>query len=467
MDSIILRHTKVDFSYFVNLTLQNKMPWNILALNFNSLAVTLNETREIISILLRELEALQSTLHEKEKLLEKFYQGSESFEETDLIDSEDCVTSVEAEQGYEPKSTNMKEAETLDDEIEVLEVTKESINDMNERPKSYTMHVNENDSGDRDADESMGEIDNEWYTFVKNAKKNERETEGPFQEKEFQSENRIKTTNVSEDAYHDLDKSVKELDNEWYTFVSKDKNIDSRRDLTIEREEIVVKQTKERPYQCTFCQKAYKTSSNLKSHERIHTGEVPFECKTCKKRFKQKGVLKNHERIHTGEVPYECNTCNKRFTQKVNLMNHEKIHTGEVPFECKTCNKRFNQQSNLKTHERIHTGEMPFECKTCQKRFKQKVDLKKHERIHTGEVPFECKTCKKRFKDRANLKKHERIHTGEMPYECKTCKKRFSHQSAMKRHERIHTGEEPYECRKCGKRFKQSPALKYHEKHHK
>ena len=97
MDSNICRDTKVDFSYFVNLALQNKMPWNILALNFNSLAVTLNETREIISILLKELEALQSTLEKKEKLLEKYESVSDSVEGNEMVKEKFSVTLIETE----------------------------------------------------------------------------------------------------------------------------------------------------------------------------------------------------------------------------------------------------------------------------------------------------------------------------------------------------------------------------------
>ena len=88
------------------------------------------------------------------------------------------------------------------------------------------------------------------------------------------------------------------MDNKWYTFVANDKKQALETDLTLESKEIVVKQIKKRPYKCTFCQKAFQNSGNLESHIKIHTGEVPFECKTCSKRFRTKYALKKHERIH-------------------------------------------------------------------------------------------------------------------------------------------------------------------------
>ena len=65
---------KTDFSYFVRMALENQIPWKSLAMILKDLTPTLIETRGVICILLKELEALQSTLKEKDKEL-KMYQN--------------------------------------------------------------------------------------------------------------------------------------------------------------------------------------------------------------------------------------------------------------------------------------------------------------------------------------------------------------------------------------------------------
>ena len=72
MESNVNIHLTPDFSHFVALTLQNRMQWKTLSLLLFDLAPTLNETREIICILLKELEALHLILQKKDKELEKY-----------------------------------------------------------------------------------------------------------------------------------------------------------------------------------------------------------------------------------------------------------------------------------------------------------------------------------------------------------------------------------------------------------
>uniref|UniRef100_A0A3Q1HBJ8 C2H2-type domain-containing protein n=1 Tax=Acanthochromis polyacanthus TaxID=80966 RepID=A0A3Q1HBJ8_9TELE len=110
------------------------------------------------------------------------------------------------------------------------------------------------------------------------------------------------------------------------------------------------------PYGCTFCSRRYAHRCQLRSHERVHTGEKPYQCTQCGKRFGQICSLKRHQMVHTGERPFPCPHCGKQFSTSTNLKVHQSVHTGEKRFLCSKCGKNYSFLSNLIRHQALHSA---------------------------------------------------------------------------------------------------------------
>ena len=462
-------NTSAKIKFLIEMAHRGEISWLALDPVLNRLTDSLEKSRQIIRILLKELDTHQSSC-----LTKRSNDGNDLSEDITEIDEDQSITD---EVKINQRSFSEDVGIVFDEEMQYPEqLTKIRSKEMaridNEQDSTSEAHE-EFDADISEADAELGEVfeENEvsksiqWveafkdqlYTFV-----------GDISEEESKENNDIQLYDHDKETYINKDKEDYSSEAMSMTSITSfecvtcGKCFGNKQHLNV-HEKI---HTGEKPFKCEACKKSFVQLGHLKSHERTHTGEKPYKCKTCKKGFAVSNGLKSHERTHTGEIPFQCKSCKKGFAQSNNLKKHERIHTGEKPYKCKTCRKGFAQSNNLKSHERSHTGEKPFQCKTCKKCFFQSIHLRQHERIHSGEKPYKCNTCKKGFTVSGALKVHKRYHTGEKPYKCKICKKGFAQSNDLKIHNRSHTGEKPFQCKTCKKCFAQLAHLKTHEKIH-
>ncbi|XP_015585423.1 zinc finger protein 2-like [Cephus cinctus] len=136
-----------------------------------------------------------------------------------------------------------------------------------------------------------------------------------------------------------------------------------------------------RPYVCNICGKSYTQSSHMWTHKRFHMGVKPYACQYCDQRFTIKPDLADHTRKkHTRERPFKCDVCNKAFLTGSVFYQHRLIHRGDRRYKCHYCEKAFTRTEALNNHIKIHTGEKPHACDVCGRCFRQKGDMRKHRR---------------------------------------------------------------------------------------
>lgn len=188
--------------------------------------------------------------------------------------------------------------------------------------------------------------------------------------------------------------------------------------------------------QCRICFKTFKDRNSRVNHEYRHkTSSQTFQCTHCEKNFKTKTGLQYHLPQHTGDYKYNCSFCKKGFMNEKIMEEHIGSHTKELKYICDICGAKFSFNSSYRLHKIWHNNPYPSECKECGLKFKHPSTLAIHRRsVHSLERPYDCKICGKKFASSSRRNKHAQIHQEKTKFTCNICQKQFGQKYLLAKH---------------------------------
>ena len=214
---------------------------------------------------------------------------------------------------------------------------------------------------------------------------------------------------------------------------------------------------------CTICERSFSHRSNIRYHIACGDSKECLMCKFCDKRFKSNSHLKYHIRtVHTKDLPYKCSQCDKAFAQIVKLKRHQQIHSGERPFQCDTCQKNFQTKYQLKEHKNIHSSANHYPCTKCDKKFADKNNLRRHFRVFHKIDPVKCTKCGQVCESRFEFDNHCLRNHQTFTNICSDCGKGFKSKQVLERHMLVHVKPKSFSCYDCDKAFSRKDHLKRH-----
>ncbi|KAJ0050971.1 hypothetical protein NL108_011344 [Boleophthalmus pectinirostris] len=229
-------------------------------------------------------------------------------------------------------------------------------------------------------------------------------------------------------------------------------------------------------HRCPHCKdRWFRGPNKLARHMRVHTKEKPFKCPICDKAFSQSYHMKRHHRVQHSQGRYTCTVCGQNLSNWIEFKNHKSLHEPGVVC-CPFCDKQFKHKSLYLSHIKVHRNDAKripgvqksFACSDCGSVFKRKNHLKRHILRHRKETNGEfytCSTCEQTFAFPEDLTRHMKKHEKERNGICPMCSETFSSPEELQAHkEEVHN--RTYPCSVCGKKFKLEHALKKHEEGH-
>ena len=198
-----------------------------------------------------------------------------------------------------------------------------------------------------------------------------------------------------------------------------------------------------------------------KAYKLEKSTELMYICQACGYKSNQKSNLLRHERIQHGNERFDCSRCNKTYRSPATLKSHLLSH--DSPEICESCGKKFSSKAGLKFHiNKVHLSVANFECPICKKLFQTSTDFDGHMNAHKGYKPYSCPTCIKSFSYRSSLTSHMKHCSHAASHSCKSCDSVFKTETLLAQHMLGKHGEQVFTCA-CGKCFKWKTSMHRHQ----
>ena len=229
----------------------------------------------------------------------------------------------------------------------------------------------------------------------------------------------------------------------------------------------ILTHTKQKDYTCIVCKKSFSRSTLLYRHEKIHTDpKIPrHHCEDCDRIYLNIVDYEKHIQIHTKNRRFECNYCDKKFAFKQGLERHQTIHDNEAqPHGCLYCELRFPSAARLQRHlSNEHAGKRPFPCSKCSKRFMLSHHLYRHMRTthNFQQVTYQCPLCESDFTERKEFFTHCIEHADDC-LKCPLCKTSFVNTDEALHHLVLHEKSDMHYCDYCNLIFMNNEDLNQH-----
>ncbi|KAH7712066.1 zinc finger protein Xfin-like protein [Aphelenchoides avenae] len=169
------------------------------------------------------------------------------------------------------------------------------------------------------------------------------------------------------------------------------------------------------------------TQGSSKTWKKRDSKERRYVCSECDRGFSTKQILERHMRRHTDNRPFKCNLCEKAYTVKVSLDAHLVSHFGEKPFKCDRCDYCTRTKNCLYVHQRTHDGWPTYKCSDCGLVCSSKDKLSIHaDRDHRHSL-YCCDSCdfitsiKVYYRQHLNEKKLKKGACDAKAFKCDEC----------------------------------------------